>query len=95
MNNSREQQIGKIKERIERGEYEVDPRAVADAIMDRLRLSTALAEEYQNECSKPDSSPSPSVNTTPPGPRTTWPIKVNRWLSNVAAAVGGIQTQSW
>jgi anti-sigma28 factor (negative regulator of flagellin synthesis) len=33
---SRQQQLLKLRERIERGEYEVDPGRVADAIVSRL-----------------------------------------------------------
>jgi hypothetical protein len=59
-----------LREQIERGEYRVDPTAVADAVMRRLR---AFA---QNECSYPASGPSASANTTPAGPSTTDPIRV-------------------
>jgi anti-sigma-28 factor FlgM len=59
-----------LKEQIERGEYRVDPTAVADALLRRLR---AFA---QNECSYPDSGPSAPANTTPGGPSTTDPIQV-------------------
>jgi hypothetical protein len=94
MNETREQRLGDLKQRIERGEYEIDPHTIADAIVDRLRAYAALVDEYQNECSKPESSPSASVKTTPAGPRATRPIHVNRWLSSAAAALGGIQMQS-
>jgi Anti-sigma-28 factor, FlgM len=96
MTQTREQQqrLGKLKELIERGEYEVDPQAIADAIVDRLRATAALVDEYQKECSNPESSPSASVKTTPAGPSKTRPTQVRRWLSISAAALGGMQTQS-
>ena len=97
MNNTDEPRLAELKQLIERGEYEVDPRAVADAIVERLRALAASAshtDERQKECSYPDSSPSASVNTTPAGPGTTRPIHVSRWWSNAAAALGGMQTQS-
>lgn len=55
-----------LKEQISKGEYRVDPTAVADALLRRL----------QNECSYPASGPSASVNTTPAGPSCTEPIQV-------------------
>ena len=51
-----------LKEQIERGEYNVDPKAVADAMLRRLRLIA------QNECSYPANGSSASGNTTPAGP---------------------------
>ncbi len=97
MNHKSEHRLAELKALIERGEYEVDPQAVADAIVERLRALAAAAshtDEPQKECSYPDSSPSASVNTTPAGPGTTRPTQVSRWLSNAAAALGGMQTQS-
>ena len=65
-----------LKQQIENGEYQVDPVAVADAMLRRLR---GLPERNaQKECSNPDSSPSASVNTTPGGPSTTKPTHVGR-----------------
>ncbi|MBV8998700.1 MAG: flagellar biosynthesis anti-sigma factor FlgM [Solirubrobacterales bacterium] len=51
-----------LKEKIERGEYSVDPKAVADALLRRLRLVA------QNECSYPANGSSASGNTTPADP---------------------------
>ena len=90
MNKDREDKMGELKQRIEAGEYLVDPTAVADAIVRRLRDAAVghtgvvrrsdRAERRrgngQNACSYPTSDPSPSVNTTPAGPATTAPIKV-------------------
>lgn len=90
MYKDREDKMGELKERIEAGEYRVNPTAVADAIVRRLRDAAkghggVVRREGpverrpvngQNECSYPTSSPSPSVNTTPAGPSTTEPMNV-------------------
>lgn len=66
-----------LKGRIARGEYTVDPRAVADAILRRARRGAT-----QTECSypaKPDGPgpPGASMKTAPGSPwlRVTWPIQ--------------------
>jgi hypothetical protein len=59
-----------LKEKIENGEYSVDPKAVADAMLRRLRLAA------QNECSYPMSSPSASMKTASGCPSTTAPIQL-------------------
>jgi hypothetical protein len=41
MEESRKLELQAIRERIERGEYEIDPRKVADAIVARLMLESA------------------------------------------------------
>ncbi len=51
-----------LKQQIERGEYRVDPKAVADAMLRRLWFFA------QNECSYPANGSAASVNTTPDGP---------------------------
>jgi len=71
-----------LKDQIQRGEYRVDPTAVADALLRRL----------QNECSYPASGPSASVNTTPAGPSTTEPIQVR--LLRALALGAGTQTHN-
>jgi hypothetical protein len=91
MYTDREDKMGDLKQMIEAGEYRVDPTAVADAIVRRLRDVAAARGEIvrhaersdgvdiargQNECSYPTRSPSPSVNTTPAGPSTTEPMRV-------------------
>lgn len=94
MNKDREDKMGELKQQIEAGEYLVDPTAVADAIVRRLRDAAAehtgivrrndradrLRGNGQNACSYPTSSPSPSVNTTPACPSTTSPMKVRSGL---------------
>ena len=90
MNKDREDKMGELKQQIEAGEYLVDPTAVADAIVRRLRDAATghagtvrrndRAERRrgngQNACSYPTSSAEPSVKTTPAGPSTTEPMKV-------------------
>lgn len=93
-----------LKEQIEKGEYQVDPAAVADAMLRRLRVRREAREckPAQNECSYPESSPSASVNTTPGGPSTIDPIHVRsvsrrrgpRAFSNSAAVGAGMQAHS-
>jgi hypothetical protein len=58
MEADQENRVAEIKEEIELGSYRVDPQAVADAILRRLReLSledvrrTVPAGHFQNECS--------------------------------------------
>src|ERR1700754_4553317 len=90
MNKDREDKMGELKQQIEAGEYLVDPTAVADAIVRRLRDAATghagtvrrkdRAERRrgngQNACSYPTSSLGPSVKTPPAGPPTTEPMKV-------------------
>ena len=73
---------GTLKEQIEKGEYRVDPTAVADAILRRI----------QNECSYPASDPSASMNATPARPSTTDPIQVA--LLRALALDAGRQTHN-
>ena len=90
MNKDREDRMGEIKQQIEAGEYLVDPTAVADAIVRRLRDAAGghnvvvrrsdrperRRGNGQNACSYPPSSTEPSVKTMPAGPSTTEPMKV-------------------
>jgi len=100
MNEVSEQRVADIKQRIERGEYRVDPQAVADAILkrarDRAAASSARAadKEPQNECSYPDRDPEASLNVTPWGPSRTRPTHVSRRLLFALRMLSGIQTQS-
>jgi hypothetical protein len=59
--------VSAIKRQIEIGEYHVDTRLVAEAIIRRIR---------QNACSKPARDSSVSVNATSGAPSTTDPIHV-------------------
>ena len=56
-----------IKEQIEQGRYQIDPRAVADAMIRRGWPLLELRPRY-SECSYPDSSMPESPNRTPPVP---------------------------
>ena len=59
MDEDRVTQVSDIKDEILQGHYRVDPTAVADAILRRLRElaltsasgSATAAQQYQNECS--------------------------------------------
>jgi hypothetical protein len=51
-----------LKQQIEKGEYQVDPKAVADAMLRRLWFFA------QNECWYPTNGSSASGNTTPGAP---------------------------
>jgi hypothetical protein len=94
----REVRVEDLKELIEKGEYRVDPTAVADAILQRLR---ELADERtarvqpENECSYPDSLSGPSVNTAALAASTTEPILVRpvpfrRFVSGVLSSVAQV-----
>lgn len=100
-----ENKVAQLKEKIESGEYLVDPTAVADAIVNQIRdLADARAEHVfsQNECSNPTKASVASTNVTPASPSTTDPIHVSPTLlkrvvdilSSPAQALGGKQTHS-
>ena len=59
-----------IKEQLERGQYQVDPGAVADAILRRLGQGWPLldAPAAYNKCSYPDSSAPEGPNRSPLSP---------------------------
>ncbi len=81
-----------IKSLVQQGEYRVDPRATADAMIrwftapagrrrgERTPFDVRSGRRPQNECSNPNSGLSASVNTMPAGPSTTDPIQFNRLL---------------
>jgi hypothetical protein len=100
MNEVSEQRVAEIKQRIERGEYRVDPQAVADAILQRVRERTAASSvrapdrRPQNECSYPERDPEASLKVTPWGPSVTRPTHVSRRLLFALRMLSGIQTQS-
>jgi hypothetical protein len=67
MTSDREGKVAGIKQQIERGHYQVDPRAVADAILRRLNERWTVPEvgDPYNKCSYPESSGSDSPNVRP------------------------------
>ena len=80
--------VAELKRLIELGAYQVDPHAVADAMIRRAEreietLRSRAGSKAQNACSYPESSPSASMKLTPGSPSTTAPIQVK-----VALAVG-------
>jgi anti-sigma-28 factor FlgM len=103
----REAKVRDIKDQIQRGEYRIDDRAVADAIVRRLRErahykpAKGPKRRTQTECSYPANSSGPSVNTTPAGPSATRPIQVSepgspfaRLASIIPRTTPGTQAQS-
>jgi hypothetical protein len=102
MDEDREQKVADISSRLRQGEYHVDPRAVADAILARWREAaraprgapgTAPPSASQNECSYPDRPASPSANVTPGAPASTRPTQVTD-ASAWWRLLGGMQTHS-
>ncbi len=67
MTPEREAKMAGIREQIEQGEYRVDPRAVADAVLRRLSELLEVPAGY-SACSYPDSATSPTPKSTPPCP---------------------------
>jgi hypothetical protein len=95
-----------IKAKVQRGDYTVDPGAVADALLLRLRrdrwerLAQCDDEDY-TECSYPRSRWfSASTKWIPTPPRRTFPIQLSVSLqlraaaSAITRAGSGTQTQS-
>ena len=102
MQEDRKKKIESLKERVRASDYQVDPRAVADAIIRRrVHLALLASPEPQNGCSNPDSSASESTNLTVAGPALTEPINVTsalgsrraRRLRRLRLALGGTQKQ--
>ena len=107
MNEGKEMRLQQLREQIARGEYNVEPDVVAEAIIQRLRQQASTVEDErldQNECSYPESVlPWPkSWKSTPDGPLTTRPIQVTDRIAAlvesvsvpVRRALAGMQTQS-
>jgi Anti-sigma-28 factor, FlgM len=96
-----------LKERIASGEYQVDPTAVADAIVSRLS-DAALARgcrtqaaglRLQKECSYPETSVSAPRKTTSAAPSRTAPTRVRperfrRWVIFPGSAYAGAGTHA-
>lgn len=65
-----------IKYQVQTGQYRVDARLVADAILARMRHRTAPEAPAQKACSKPEMRSCASRKTTSGGPSTTDPTQV-------------------
>jgi hypothetical protein len=91
----REARLSMLRAQIAQGEYRVDPRAIAEAI---LRRVTLVGPENQNECSYPSSWRSTFPNDTPGGPSMTQPIHARPVLMAASSAslraVAGMHTHS-
>jgi Anti-sigma-28 factor, FlgM len=88
------EKVAEIKDKVAHGEYRVDSREVADAILRRLRELAAARREHvqpherqwaaqsahQVKCSYPESWPGASVNVTLGGPSSTCPTHVRPGL---------------
>jgi hypothetical protein len=84
------EKVADMREQINRGEYRVEPTAVADAILRRLHdialargehvtpgeQARARRHDVQMECSYPESDALAPRNTTPGAPSTTRPTTV-------------------
>lgn len=77
MDEDRKQRMAFLKEQIERGDYHVEPVAVARAFLRRIHELEPEPGTTQKECSYPDSSAPASANPTPGLPGTTDPIQVS------------------
>jgi Anti-sigma-28 factor, FlgM len=84
--------VAEIKRLVDLGEYRVDPRAVAEAMILRAEREIEATRRRragssaQKACSYPDSSPPASVKLTPARPSTTPPIHVRGALAVGQAA---------
>jgi hypothetical protein len=99
MHSEREARKSMLRAQIAQGDYRVDPHAIADAILRRVRMvETDEERPGQKVCSYPASVPSTSPKTTPGGPSMTHPTQVRPTLSVAPSAslraVGGMHTQS-
>lgn len=83
--------IAEIKRLVELGQYQVDPYAIADAMMRWAEREFEVdrrggRSRPQNTCSKPASSRPTSVKVTPACPSATTPIQVTgAWMVGQAA----------
>lgn len=72
------EKILRLRELLDRGQYRIDPYAIADAIIRWAGLGPelGLSPYAQMECSKPASGPSVPAKQAAAGPSTTDPIHV-------------------
>jgi hypothetical protein len=101
MEKGREMRLQELKERVERGDYAVEDRLVAEAIIERLRRVRECRDDSgtaQSECSYPDSVAVPAPKSIPGSPGTTRPTHVRDKLAaaagSLARVLGGMQTTS-
>lgn len=94
MDKQSDKKLAELKERLDRGEYTVDPGAVADAILRRSRDMALLRAHVrdlrdengtvedgdQSRCSYPASGWAASRKRTPGSPLTARPIQVIRGI---------------
>lgn len=86
MDDQRQMELSGLRDRIAGGQYEIDARAVADAIVRRAQGIVPMARELepvpvatgeaQSACSYPDSPPSEPANVTAGDPAATTPTHV-------------------
>jgi Anti-sigma-28 factor, FlgM len=78
MDEEPQMRITDLRQRIARGEYTVEPSAVADAIIRRGRQRAFERAAFQRLCSNPISGEElvASMNTAPGAPATTRPTNV-------------------
>jgi anti-sigma-28 factor FlgM len=96
------EKVAEIKEQVAQGEYRVDSREVADAVLRRLRELAAARRERvraqerrlaarlapQVECSYPDSPSGPSVNLALGSPSVTRPTQLTgQLMARLASAL--------
>lgn len=84
------EKVADMRDQIRQGDYQVEPQAVADAILRHLHELALARQEHvgtderawlrardlHTECSYPESEPVASGNTTPGVPATTRPMTV-------------------
>ena len=105
MDSELDQKVRELKERLERGDYVVEPDKVADAILRRSRDLAAIRSHYravQSECSYPEDGGVEPSKLTSWAPWLARPIQLIgvalASLRNAASiaprAAGGAHTQS-
>ena len=85
-----------LSQRIGAGEYRVEPEAVADAIIRRVRERAAgqRPKSAQSACSYPESGSSASMNATPGKPATTRPMQLRPDGRNASISLAPARIQA-
>jgi hypothetical protein len=99
MHTEREARKSMLRAQIAQGDYRIDPHAVADAILRRVRMVGFDETRIdQNECSYPVRPLPPSPKDTPGGPSMTRPIHVSPVFGMASSATlraaGGMHMHS-